>query len=183
VISIMENPYHFLKVIDGIFTEEESKELINRADKAGWEFVDRGIANYWRSIIVDENLADYIFQGIQHVLPKKFGNQHIVKLSSHFRLSKYDTGGRFEKHTDGINIDNDGLRACMTLNIFLNVPEEGGGTIFYYFYKDEERVLENVRPVVGRGALFYNQIRHEGEKVSKGHKYLIRTDVMATSVP
>jgi hypothetical protein len=67
----------------------------------------------------------------------------------------------------------------MTLNIFLNDVEEGGGTIFYYDGNCQE-LMKNVRSKAGRGALFFNHIYNEGELVKKGCKYLIRTDVMAS---
>ena len=68
----------------------------------------------------------------------------------------------------------------MTLNIFLNDVKAGGGTIFYENRRGKLVELMNVRPKTGRGALFYNQIDHEGEIVKDGWKYLIRTDVMAS---
>jgi hypothetical protein len=105
-----------------------------------------------------------------------FNGERIIKINDYFRMSKYTKNGRFEIHKDGINTDKDGNRACMTLNIFLNIPEKGGGTIFY---TDEKTLLKNVRPKKGRGTLFYNQIYHEGEVVEKGQKYLLRTDVMS----
>lgn len=183
------DPQKFLYQIDDIFTPEECKRLIEKAEKIGWHTMDRGIALYDRALMTDQNLADYIFQKIKHLVPDYFMGQRVVGLNDHFRFSKYYPGGRFEIHKDGINIDKRGNRAVMTLNIFLNVPEEGGGTIFYEdpktpsrvprdTLKQISRVMLNARPKEGRGALFYNQILHEGETVKKGVKYLIRTDVM-----
>jgi len=172
--------YDFLYEIDNIFTEEQCKELIERADTTGWKFIDRGIADYHRAMVVDPELANYLFEGIKHLLPSHFNGERIVGLNDYFRFSKYDDGGRFERHSDGINVDKQGNRACMTLNIFLNEVPEGGGTLFYRTDQYGNQVcVKNVRPKSGRGALFYNQIVHEGEPVTKGPKYLIRTDVMA----
>ena len=68
----------------------------------------------------------------------------------------------------------------MTLNIFLNEVPGGGGTKFYRTNIYGQQVcVQDIRPVPGRGALFYNQIRHEGELVTEGPKYLLRTDIMA----
>ena len=173
------NPKDFIYEIDAIFNEKECLELITRGDHEGWEFIDSGIANYHRSIFIDANLANIINTKIKHLLPTYFNGERIIKINDHFRMSKYTKNGRFEIHKDGINTDKDGNRACMTLNIFLNIPEKGGGTIFY---TDEKTLLKNVRPKKGRGTLFYNQIYHEGEVVEKGQKYLLRTDVMSNLI-
>ena len=172
----------FLHVIDKIFTEVECHKIIEVIEnKDHWEHVDRGIAEYERLILIDKPLANYLFSKIKHVLPDHFKGMKIIGLNDHFRFSKYFPGGSFGIHRDGINTDNKGNRAVMTLNIFLNVPEEGGGTIFYD--NSGKQVIRNVRPKSGTGALFYNQIYHEGELVKKGFKYLIRTDVMVSIHP
>ncbi len=190
----------FLYEIDDIFTVEQCNLLITKAESLGMTVVDSGLALYDRSILFDKELAAYLFDKIKPYLPQYFGTERIVGLNECFRFSKYKPGGKFKRHTDGINVDKDGNRAVMTLNIFLNIPEEGGGTFFYKYGQNpnpnsngqnpngqntsgqtnkEYYMTKNVRPKPGRGALFYNQILHEGELVTKGTKYLIRTDVMA----
>jgi len=170
----------FLHQIDDIFTEAECGALIAKADKNGWHTIDNGIANYDRSIITDDNMAKLLFDKIRYLLPITFKNQRIIGLNNHFRFSRYIPGGKFKIHKDGINVDDNGNRAVMTLNIFLNYVEDGGGTIFYKNSNGRRNIELNCRPKPGRGALFYNQIEHEGEIVKKGLKYLVRTDVMAS---
>lgn len=170
----------FLHVLETLFTPQECKKMIEAIEnKDNWEHVDRGIAEYERLILVDKALANYLFDKIKHVLPDKFKGLKIVGLNDHFRFSKYFPGGSFGIHRDGINTDNQNNRAVMTLNIFLNDVEEGGGTIFYHDPHGKQ-LMKDVRPKAGTGALFYNQLYHEGEIVKKGYKYLIRTDVMAS---
>lgn len=170
----------FLFELDNLFTPEECQNLIEKAENEWtWEHVDRGIAVYERVIMKDKKLADELYGKIKHMLPPMFKGLRIVGVNDHFRFSKYFPGGSFGIHRDGINVDEDGNRAVMTLNIFLNEPGEGGGTIFYYD-SEGKQLIKNIRPKPGRGGLFYNQIYHEGELVKKGYKYLIRTDVMAS---
>lgn len=171
----MNNP--FVIEIGSILTEKECKDLIERVGT--WTYVDRGIANYHRATFTDERFSRMLFDRIAHLVPPYFKGKRVVGLNPMFRMSKYDDGGRFEIHKDRINVDTHGNRACMTLNIFLNVPEKGGGTLFY----DENKTLwKNVRPQTGKGALFDNQVYHEGEKVEKGPKYLLRTDMMSSVI-
>jgi len=174
---------YFLHQIDNIFTEEECQTLLERAFEKGWTPVDNGLAKYQRAVIIDDNLAEILFDKIEHLLPETYKNQRIVKLNNYFRFSRYIPGGRFKIHKDGINSDSDGNRAIFTLNIFLNDDFEGGGTIFYKNNnknKNKNNILMNIRPKTARAGLFYNQIDHEGEIVTKGFKYLLRTDVMAS---
>jgi predicted 2-oxoglutarate/Fe(II)-dependent dioxygenase YbiX len=130
-------------------------------------------------MLVDKKLANKLFEKIKHELSQHFKGLRIIGLNDHFRFSKYYPGNSFGIHRDGINVDNQGNRAVMTLNIFLNDVEEGGGTIFYYD-GNRQQLMKNVRPKAGTGALFFNQIYHEGKLVKKGYKYLIRTDVMTS---
>jgi len=156
-----------------VFSEEECDDLIKEANKQQWKLVDNGIAYYHRVILIDKSLSDKVFERVKHVIPEYINEQKIIGLNDHFRFSKYYEGGSFGKHTDGINIDKNGNRSMMTLNIFIDGPEEGGGTIFY-----SNDIVERVVPHKGIGVLFSHNILHEGEVVKKGIKYLIRTDVM-----
>jgi hypothetical protein len=62
-----------------------------------------------------------------------------------------------------------------TLNIFLNDNFEGGETTFYE--KDGKTTRFVCKPKAGRGAFFYSQQFHEGNKILSGNKFLIRTDL------
>lgn len=162
-----------LYVIENLLSSKECEEYIKRADEKGWEFIDRGIADYDRAVIINNNWASDLFSRFREYIPTKINDNIVVGLNDHFRFSKYHKGGRFEKHIDGVNIDKNGNRAYMTLNIFLNDIEDGGGTIFY-----SNDVTIHVAAKKGRAALFSCGILHEGEKVEENYKYLMRTDVM-----
>jgi predicted 2-oxoglutarate/Fe(II)-dependent dioxygenase YbiX len=115
------------------------------------------------------------------LLPTTYDGHKLVYLNSHFRFSRYNTGGQFPIHYDGTNYDNDrhaefgSTKSVFTLNIFLNDDFEGGHTIFYH---DPSHIRFDAEPKVGRAALFYAQQPHCGTKVLSPYKYLLRTDVM-----
>ena len=44
--------------------------------------------------------------------------------------------------------------------------------------KDKKTVSLECIPKIGRGSFFYSQQWHEGAKIEKGYKYLLRTDLM-----
>lgn len=168
----------FLRQIDNIFTEEECKELIERANKVGWKDIDRGIATYKRVTIVDKDLADLLFKKIKDLdlIGTHFNGSRITGLNEFFRFSKYEPGEKFNMHKDGFNVNKAGDRSIMTLNIFLNDDFDGGETDFYL--EDRTTLRFSCKPKPGRGALFYSQQYHCGNEVLNGYKYLIRTDVM-----
>jgi len=168
----------FLHQIDNLFTVEECKELIERANKEGWKDVDRDIATYRRVTIVDKRLSASLFKKIRGLLGSHYQGKRITGLNELFRFSKYEPGEKFEMHKDGFNVNRAGDRSIMTLNIFLNDDFDGGETDFYL--GDRTTLRFSCKPKPGRGALFDSQQYHCGNEVRNGYKYLIRTDVMAT---
>jgi prolyl 4-hydroxylase len=167
----------YLEQIDDIFTIIECKKLINRAEKIGFEPVDRyEYAKYGRVIIDDEILANNLFKKIKDIIPNTINGMKVKKINNIFRFSKYNIDGEFKLHKDSFNQDRYGNRSAMTLNIFLNENFKGGETDFYLENKKTLRI--SVIPKSGRGVLFDSQQYHCGNKVLSGFKYLIRTDIM-----
>ena len=93
-----------------------------------------------------------------------------------FRILKYQEGGQFEIHMDGVNKDENGNISTLTLNIFLNDNFDGGETDFFH----EKKLRYSVKPETGKAALFEHKQYHCGNKVCNGEKYLLRTDIMTS---
>lgn len=167
-----------LEVIDNVFTKEECEDLIKKAESIGFKTIDRSIALYDRVIMTDKKLADHLYNKYKNIIPEYIDGERVVGINDHFRFSKYHIGGKFDIHLDAFNTDSNGNISRLTFNIFLNEDFEGGETDFY---EDDAKTLRcSVKPKTGRGALFYSQQYHCGNKVTKGNKYLIRTDVMTS---
>lgn len=170
--------------IDDIFSKEECKSLIELAESKDMHLVDSGVAQYFRVILDDHELASKLYKRLFKFIPKTIDEKRVVGLNSTFRFSKYIRGGDFKMHKDGVNQDSKGNRSALTLNIFLNDEFEGGETEFFYSpvtgIPDEKDLRYSVKPKPGRGALFYAQQYHRGNLITKGVKWLIRTDVMVS---
>ena len=188
----------FLIICDDLLTPDECRDLIAQADDVrtdsmgnkAWHAADTG-GKYQRVVMVNEQLAERLWQRLQFVIPKTYGNYRLLYLNPYFRFSKYDVGGSFPIHRDGVNVDTllaprygcSNTRSMLTLNIFLNGPEDlymddaGGGTTFFHNNKHSVRYV--ARQKQGRAALFDADQYHRGDVVLRPYKYLLRTDVMA----
>jgi len=143
------------------------------------------MAQYDRTTVVSDALADEIFRRIQRRVRLPDAPTP-VRCNDHFRLSRYKPGEEFKLHTDGVNQDRFGYRSRYTVNIFLNAGDfTGGETRFTVGGPDPERQRITAVPKPGRAAIFDRDILHCGNLVAagadgKGHKYLLRTDIMVS---
>ena len=85
---------------------------------------------------------------------------------SEFQVGFYTTGGHFLPHNDAFDVDNEtsimqGNRIA-TLLMYLNQPEEGGGTIF-------TNAGVRVMPIPGSGVLWFNIVRNGAAEVRTQH--------------
>jgi predicted 2-oxoglutarate/Fe(II)-dependent dioxygenase YbiX len=90
---------------------------------------------------------------------------------------RYDPGQSFKWHRDGYFERPEGFprqRSRLTYMVYLNDDFEGGETAFRGF---------EVTPVKGMALVFHHPVLHQGAAVTRGRKYVVRTDVMYAEVP
>ncbi len=93
-----------------------------------------------------------------------------VGLNERLRFYRYGPGQCFRWHRDGCFLRSENERSFLTFLIYLNGDCEGGQTLF-------GTGLE-VEPRPGLGLLFEHPALHQGAVVTRGRKYVLRTDVM-----
>ena len=95
-------------------------------------------------------------------------------INERFRLIKYDPGDQFKCHEDGFYQESWDKRSFATLMIYLNdVPAESGGSTLFIDHGIR------IHPKQGTCVIFFvDGLRHIGEKLTAGNKYLFRTDLM-----
>merc|ERR1712070_450286 len=106
-------------------------------------------------------------------------------LNEKFRMCRYEPGGFFLPHTDGIcmvhPVDD---RSLKTLMVYLNSDYDGGATRFYR--KQQQKYAEGLpdneiaryQPAAGACIVFNQSIVHDGEELRRGEKHIMRTEVM-----
>lgn len=96
--------------------------------------------------------------------------QRPIGLPKDLRFYRYDPGQRFKMHKDG-PWKEAGYTSKLTFLVYLNDDFTGGGTDFRDF---------RVQPETGDALLFVHDTWHEGEAVTSGRKYVLRSDVLYT---
>lgn len=94
-------------------------------------------------------------------------------LNERLRFYRYDPGQTFKVHRDGYYEREDGERSFLTVLFFLNDDFEGGETNII-----EPRSAASVRPKTGSALFFLHRLLHEGALVTRGRKYILRSDLM-----
>jgi prolyl 4-hydroxylase len=102
----------------------------------------------------------------------------LISLNERLRFLRYAPGQKFERHYDGWYSRKNGERSFITFQLYLNEDFSGGETTF--FLDDEGLNKLPVVPKTGSVLLFQHDIMHEGSKLVKGTKYVIRSDIMYT---
>jgi hypothetical protein len=150
---------------------------------------------YW---IIDTAFHDILWSRVSPFLPKSLGGRIARGINRRFRVYRYVPGAEYRCHIDGAWPPS-GIRpddtyvyddspeekkqsSLFTFLVYLNDEFEGGETTFF-LPAAKEGVLNAypVRPVMGSAAVFphgeISALLHEGTGVTKGAKYIIRTDV------
>lgn len=164
----------------------------------------KDVRNSDRCIIDDPELAETIWQRVRSAIEtvgdeeKQAANLHkvidhrrdcsyqsrnmwAVGLNERLRFLRYDPGQYFKPHSDGSFFRQRGERygeqSFVTLQLYLNEGFLGGETTFL---GDDDSMSIPFTPKTGSVLLFDHTLCHEGSLLTKGRKYVIRTDVMYT---
>ncbi len=164
--------------IDNFLSEEECDSLLNdRISK--FDLAISHYPQYYRnnSRLVEDNLS------LSTDLFKKVSSLDIdelkpaVRLNEKLRFCAYKRGQEFTKHKDGVYYPSDDQASCLTFLLYLNNSEEfvGGETNFFSTKSTNECMLK-ILPKKGKLVVFDHTIWHNGGKVEKGVKYILRSD-------
>ncbi len=166
-------------IIEDFFTSEQCFDFIAESEKIGYEeakvLIDgsevmfKNIRNNSRILYKNEELAAHLFSLIKPFCPEIIEDNIIVGLNELFRFYKYEQNQRFKKHKDGSFKRNDTEASRLTFMIYLNDNFKGGETSFDDFI---------IAPRRGTAVVFKHEVKHQGNEILDGVKYVLRTDIM-----
>lgn len=185
-------PQKDIFTIRNLLSRDECQNLIAISKKLGFQQAGLAIGqdiyrikektrNNKRVIFEDENLAKKLWDRMSHLTNKKFQNHHVWGLNWRFRIYEYPTGGIFAPHVDERMELGDDRISLFTFMVYLNDDLEGGETTFFDRRRaGSKKLVANrvIRPRIGMALAFDHLLFHEGSVVTKGKKYVLRSDII-----
>lgn len=176
--------------LSNFFSEAECRAEIAHAESLG--FADapvntgRGmvmmkeIRNNDRVMSDDAERSAMLWERVRSFMPSPFHDKwQAASVNERLRYYRYDPGQMFNWHLDGYFERSADERSFFTFMVYLNDDFEGGETSF-----DDDRPAYRqlghfrVKPERGMALVFHHPIRHRGDAVVSGRKYVLRSDVM-----
>lgn len=184
-------------VIRSLFTQAECEALLTPEIKSSFQKANANYPTYYRNndrfVINDDGLADGLFQKVRSYLPETIevdttipaerGVWRLMGLNSRLRFCKYSTNQYFHRHLDGVHYRSDTVQSKLTFMIYLNGAEEfkGGRTLFFKT-KETSEVWADYVPRQGDLIVFDHNVWHEGEVLSAGEKFVLRSDILYSRI-
>lgn len=173
--------------IPEVLSQSECETFINLAHKIGFQkstinhstkgvIMDTNARNNERVVHDDPKIASDLFDKLKIHLPISMNSKQLVGLNERIRFYKYSPGEFFARHRDEILELKDGRTSYLTLLIYLNDDFKGGNTLIEGPYANPDK--EIIQPQSGMAFLMQHSLIHEGETLTSGTKYILRSDVM-----
>ena len=177
-------------LLHDFLTAQECREWIARSESTGYEEaaintaggqrIVKQVRNNDRLIWDDVALGEAWWARAREFLPPNFGLWKAIGFNERFRFYRYGPGQRFAPHRDGSFERQSDEMSWMTFMVYLNDDFVGGQTRFDLMGEPEPVV---VQPRPGMALVFMHDRLHAGDEVTRGHKYVLRTDVMYRREP
>lgn len=150
------------------------RDYVQEGDRVGWSPTNISELNplFSRSQTTIRIDTQALFAAIQHTAPPRLNDMDIVSLvEQRTACMRYSEGEYFGLHSDAPFIAPDGAFTRLSLVLYLNDDYTGGETVF------PDQALE-VIPEVGKVLLFPPTLRHMSKPISRGTKYIVRSEVL-----
>lgn len=180
-----------LFVVHEFLTAAECEQYITLSETAGYgdapistmggPVIEKRVRNNDRVMIDDVRLAADLWERLRPFVSDRRGQWRACGLNERLRFYRYDPGQTFVWHFDGTFEQSPVEQSALTFMVYLNDGCEGGATEFnfraYGGLTDADPILR-VRPETGKAIVFAHGILHQGAEVTRGRKYVLRSDVM-----
>ena len=182
-------------VISGFLTSKECTTMIETAEKKGFETLpaerhSKDMRTNTRIRSEDEVLATLLWTRLEPYLKESDKIVDCLEtktkwracgLNPSFRYCKYIPGQFFVRHIDG-QVMYEEKRSFKTAMIYLNTVAEGsGGGTRFYSHNGKNLFIDYVyKPMIGDLFCFAQDQEHDGEILTQGTKYIMRSEIMYT---
>jgi len=180
-------------VIPSLFSKIECEELLNSKIQNSFKKAISNYPTYYRNneryVTDNDTLANQLFEKVKPYLPEKIninstiesenGVWNLKELNSRLRYCKYSANQYFHRHLDGIHYRNETTQSKLTFMIYLNSATEfkGGRTLFFKT-KETNEIWASYIPKQGDLIVFDHNVWHEGEVLTQGEKFVLRSDIL-----
>lgn len=197
VQHILPNSGFTCFVIPSLFNQAECESLLSTNIKNSFQKAIANYPTYYRNndrlVLDNEALANELFQKVKPYLPETIelnsliqsenGTWQLKELNSRLRFCKYSANQYFHRHLDGVHYRSDTVQSKLTFMIYLNSATEftGGRTLFFKT-KDTDEIWASYIPKQGDLIVFDHNVWHEGEVLSTGEKFVLRSDILYSRI-
>ncbi len=167
--------------IPELLSAQECASIIAGSEKSDWlaatvnsaegRVVRKEVRNNTLAILPDAALAQTLFTRSRPKIPVVLMGRQLYGLREPLRIYRYEQGQRFGLHGDQSYDGPDNTSSLLTFMVYLNEDFEGGDTDF-------PEQGERIKPRTGAGLVFQHMVLHEGCEVTRGIKFVIRSDVL-----
>ncbi|QDV51758.1 prolyl hydroxylase family protein [Gimesia fumaroli] len=174
--------------VENFLTPQECDKYIRISEDFGYEealvssprgqVLRKDVRNNERVMFQNEEFAEWLWERARDFIPQSYDDRAAVGVNEMLRFYRYDPGQQFNWHQDFPYERDNGEQSYLTLIIYLNDDFKGGETSFEDSYSEELFDEFKVVPKQGMALFFEHAIHHKGEPVTRGRKYVLRTDVM-----
>lgn len=180
-------------VIPSLFSKAECEQLLIPDIQHAFQKASTHYPHYYRNNdrFVSDNpeLAAWLFNKVKPFLPASIethnsiqsenGNWQLKTLNNRLRFCRYQAHQYFHRHLDGVHYHDAKTQSKLTFMIYLNDASEfkGGRTLFYES-KDTETIWAAYLPKQGDLIVFDHNVWHEGEELTAGEKFVLRSDIL-----
>ncbi len=137
----------------------------------GAPVIDLPTRNNTRVMWDSEEEANQLLERVRATVPVILSKKTLYGANPRLRLYRYEVGEKHGAHWDTVVELDGGVCSLLTLVFYLNEGFEGGTTEF-------SELERTVVPQVGRALLFQHRVLHTASTVTRGEKFVLRTDVL-----
>jgi predicted 2-oxoglutarate/Fe(II)-dependent dioxygenase YbiX len=177
--------------VEDFLTPQECDDYIRISEDFGFEdalvsspqgqVLRTDVRNNQRVMFQNEEIAEWLWERARDFVPPEYEGRAAVGVNEMLRFYRYDVDQQFDWHQDFPFERDNGQQSYLTLMIYLNDDFAGGETSFEDSYSDISFDEFQVVPQQGMALFFEHATHHKGEPVTRGRKYVLRTDVMYAS--